>query len=395
MLRSFKTFAPNVAKNIHIEHVEDLMFTKGSSGVSIAVELLEKTVEYIVNGKSDDIVLNMKWDGSPMIIYGRHHHTNQIFISTKGFFNVMPKVAFTNDQLYQQFSPELASQLQGVLDSLKELPNLQGVYGADLLYSSTPTYQNGDFIFNPNTITYSVSSDSDVGREIRSSKVGLAVHTFYEYVNGAYQPHHFDENEYLGGHIWCAPTSFESGSNRSDISQNDFEEISRSLTLVSDTLRVWQRDIDELSDNQKISSFIISYVNHKSRKGNTSLRYDEFVAYIRNLQSDSRVQLKSARGISNRDRMDKLLLDGIRSRRTAIEMCFDIHKNLTKAKMAILNGESGPISHGSEIKCTRPDGSNGSPEGLVVFDVHLRRKAKLVNRSEFTTDNFNNPKWQS
>ena len=395
MLRSFKTFAPSVAKNVHIEHVEDLLFTKGSSGVSISIEFIEKTVEHIVNGKSSDITLNMKWDGSPMIVYGRHHHTNQIFISTKGLFNVMPKVAYTEDQLYQQYSPELASQLQGVLNALRELPHLDGVYGADLLYSSTPAIQDDMFIFNPNTITYGVDVQSSTGGQVRSSKVGLAVHTLYEYTDNEYRAHPFDENEMLGGPIWCAPTTFDSEINRPEISPADFEEISKSLTSASNILRVWQRDIDELADNQKISAFLISYVNHKAKKGNLSLKYEELLAYMRNLQSDARVQLKSSRGISNRDRLDRILLESIRKRRTAIEMCFSIHKDLTNAKMAILKGQSGSVTHGMGIECFRPDGSEGSPEGLVVHDLHLLRKAKLVNRSEFTFDNFNNPKWQS
>ena len=78
---------------------------------------------------------------------------------------------------------ELANKLQVCLRELPKL-GLKGVYQGDLLFT------RGDLkganiggekmiTFTPNTITYAVPADSDIGRRIVRAKLGIVFHTVY------------------------------------------------------------------------------------------------------------------------------------------------------------------------------------------------------------------------
>jgi hypothetical protein len=86
------------------------------------------------------------------------------------------------------------TDLIGIYDKLFNLlprtipQHFRGFVQADLLYSSTPPVKNGAYVFTPNQVTYRVSADTDIGKQIGASEIGLAIHTEIDKPGGNVRP---------------------------------------------------------------------------------------------------------------------------------------------------------------------------------------------------------------
>jgi len=66
--------------------------------------------------------------------------------------------------------------------------NFKGYIQGDLLYTETPPEQTGAYMFKPNTVQYAIPADSELGRDIGASQVGIAIHTYYKESGGSKEP---------------------------------------------------------------------------------------------------------------------------------------------------------------------------------------------------------------
>jgi hypothetical protein len=56
------------------------------------------------------------------------------------------------------------------------------------LYTGRPAENNNAFVFKPNTVTYSVPVNSELGKRISNSQIGLAVHSYLQNPDSNSQP---------------------------------------------------------------------------------------------------------------------------------------------------------------------------------------------------------------
>lgn len=163
-----------------IAHPEDLVFDYGSKGAQSALQNLQATVK---NPQSTTI----KWDGKPAVIFGRDPQGRFVLTDKSGFTaKGYDGLAKSPDQLAKIMQmrkgdrTELVNMYRGIWPKIQNsLPkNFKGYVQADLLYSQTPPVRDGKFVFKPNTVTYSVDADSEMGKRIAQSSLGLAVHTY-------------------------------------------------------------------------------------------------------------------------------------------------------------------------------------------------------------------------
>ena len=114
-----------MAKNTHLEHLEDDIFNQGSkAGATNAVRFLESLRDMLTTGKGgSNMKVTVKWDGAPAIICGTDPKTGEFFVGTKSVFNKMPKICF-NDELIDYIILMVQSQsiLKQCLDELRKLP---------------------------------------------------------------------------------------------------------------------------------------------------------------------------------------------------------------------------------------------------------------------------------
>jgi hypothetical protein len=184
-----------------IEHIEDLVFRKGTAGIKEALAVIEHLKD---NTKSS---VTVKWDGKPAIVFGREPDGTFVLTDVAGFGAVGYKGLFTSPrQITQHLAnrdaeasaqgksanrvAQLAPTYQTIWPMLEAATpkDFRGYIQGDLLYTNTPSEIAGAFVFKPNTIEYSIPVSSKLGQEIAGSQVGIAIHTYYKEHGASKEP---------------------------------------------------------------------------------------------------------------------------------------------------------------------------------------------------------------
>ena len=181
-------------KNTHLEHLEDNIFNKGYAGAKEAVDYLYSLHDMLEGNSKAPISMTTKWDGAPAIVAGKDPATGKFFVGTKGVFAQKPKLNFTDKDIDSNHADQgekdasgLRTKLKLALRYLRKL-NWDTVAQGDMLFAGKEDLRDvvidgkEHIVFKPNTITYAVPKDSDLGRQIASANFGIVWHT--EYVGG-------------------------------------------------------------------------------------------------------------------------------------------------------------------------------------------------------------------
>lgn len=173
-----------------IEHLEDLVFRRGTQGIKDALEIVQHATE-------NPRTTTAKWDGKPAVIWGRKPSTGEFVLTDGSGFEAKGYDGLAT-------SPEMMAQIQrtrsGNRDELINLyatlfpvleaslpANFRGYVKGDLLYMSTPPEIAGNYVFQPNTVEYKIPVRSNLGQRIANSDIGIAVHSMYSDVGDARQ----------------------------------------------------------------------------------------------------------------------------------------------------------------------------------------------------------------
>jgi hypothetical protein len=165
-----------------IEHLEDLVFEKGTRGVREALAIIEAAAANTAD------TTTVKWDGKPAIIWGRKPDGRFVLTDKSGFLaKGYDGLATSPEQLarIQNMRSGERGELIGIYAKLWPMleaatpSNFKGYVQGDLLYTEQPPEQAGAYVFKPNFIEYRIPASSKLGQEIGDSEVGIAVHTRY------------------------------------------------------------------------------------------------------------------------------------------------------------------------------------------------------------------------
>jgi hypothetical protein len=184
-----------------IEHLEDLVFRNGSAGIKRALDIVRHTAED--TGRTATV----KWDGKPALIFGRDDTGTFILTDVAGFTARGYNGLFTSPRQVRQHlaARDADAEAQGrpatrvetlapVYNQLWPMleaavpKNYRGFVQGDLLYTTTPPVEAGNYVFTPNTIEYRIPAASDIGQQIGASDVGIAMHTRYAEPGAAKEP---------------------------------------------------------------------------------------------------------------------------------------------------------------------------------------------------------------
>lgn len=171
-----------------IDHIEDLIFRKGTRGIGDALTHIRQLAKDAPN------TATVKWDGTPAIIFGRDTEGAFVLTDVSGYNAKNHNGLFSNPTHSTDYSSVDNSkdirtrkeQLAPVYDMLwpmleQAVPQkFRGFIHGDLLYTERPTEDTGSFIFQPNTVQYNIPAISELGVKIANSTVGIAIHTYYK-----------------------------------------------------------------------------------------------------------------------------------------------------------------------------------------------------------------------
>jgi hypothetical protein len=175
-----------------IEHLEDLVFRKGSRGAAEALSILDQAAA------SPGTTTSVKWDGMPAVYFGRKPDTGEFVLTdgsgfeAKGYDGLATSPRMMADiqntragdrsaliQTYARLFPVLEASLPA---------NFRGYVQGDLLYQTTPPLEAGNYVFKPNTVQYRIPAKSSLGQRIGNSEIGIAMHTMYSDAGDPKQP---------------------------------------------------------------------------------------------------------------------------------------------------------------------------------------------------------------
>lgn len=161
------------------QHIEDLVYIEGVAGVKRA---LNRLAQIAGNTKP----LEVKWDGSPAIVFGRDaqgrfhfgdKYSKQMLSTPQEVYAYYTRSSQTDSR--KQFAQEMA-QLCPVYERATPR-NFRGFLEAGLMYKSTPPLnEQGEYHFMPNTVEYFVKNSTPLGKRIGGSVSGAAATGFFD-----------------------------------------------------------------------------------------------------------------------------------------------------------------------------------------------------------------------
>ncbi len=176
-----------------IDHPEDLILDEGSAGAIRALDAL-------VSIANKPHQATIKFDGSPALIFGWDQQgfvlTDKSGFGAKGYDGmarspeeVAAMLRGQTGRRVKMDTPEaeaererFANTIAGLYDTLKALvPNtFKGYLQGDLMWASRPNVVDGDYVFGPVKIMYRIPVNSELGKRIGASRIGLVIHSILD-----------------------------------------------------------------------------------------------------------------------------------------------------------------------------------------------------------------------
>ena len=174
----------NEFKRTHLQHIEDIILTDGHAGGTSVIEYFQGILQTLQGSAEQPINVSVKWDGAPAVVCGTNPENGRWFVGTKGVFGKTPKLNYTKDDISRNHgTDDLGQKLLKCLVHLKKL-NIQGIVQGDYMFDRDTlqrqsTAGENQVTFKPNTITYAVPEDSDLGKQMSAAQLGIKFHTTY------------------------------------------------------------------------------------------------------------------------------------------------------------------------------------------------------------------------
>ena len=389
-----------MAKNTHLEHLEDDILNLGSEGGRAAISFLKSLGGMLSVGDSKkSLKITTKWDGAPAVICGIDPERDRFFVGTKSVFaKTAPKLCFSDDMIDAWYSGNLASMLKDSLKYFSQL-GIKGVIQGDLLFTEDTkkvTNVGGKrcVTFTPNTITYAIPLDTKLGQRVNNSKIGIVFHTTYSgpSMEGMSAGFGVDVSPYQGHNdIAVFSSDFSDASGSANFTPQELVQFTASVKRAEGSLKQASKFLDFMkgSDRYAFNAIFKQFFNTYIRGGraipSTNKVVTDFARYYSQL-IDKEIQKKKT--AAAQQKWTKMKDDGMKfiaANQRSIYMTVAAYKNLTTAKLMVIRQLEKVKDIGTFIK----DG-NGyrvtAPEGFVA--IKSGRAMKLVDRLEFSVANF-------
>lgn len=325
---------------------------------------------------------------------------NGFAVASKSIFNKNPKLNYTENDIDANHSGGLATKLKASLKYLsKVVPNTNNkVWQGDLLFTpeDLKTYQkDGKTLvgFQPNTIVYTVDANSELAKRIKRSKIGIAVHTEYDWDGkdpstlnvskfGISADQFKDNND-----VFLIDTIVrdQSGSKLS-FTQQETAEIQNAFKRI----KTVGNAIDWTIINTDLASHLQTYINTFIRDNTKMIppkqRAEKFFEWIEKNVEKQKSTRKTQRG---KDAVDKRY-QAIRATKRQIAdivRLFDIFDDLTNIKLKIISKLNAMSQYGHFVIKSNGDMQATGDEGFVLTSTGAKG-AKLVDRYAFSHNNF-------
>jgi hypothetical protein len=264
-----------------IEHLEDLVFRRASAGVEQALAIIHDVVD------DPAATTTVKWDGKPAVIFGRKPATGEFVLTdgsgfeARGYDGLATSPAMMV-RIQQQRSGE-RRELMALYASLfplleQSLPsNFRGYVKGDLLYTSTPLLQAGNYVFQPNTVEYRIPARSALGQRIGDSTTGIAMHSMYADQGEPKQPIARVKFNEVPGLLLLEPIRAKNVGVDSKLVQRIGQTLRQHGTAIDTLFNPVEMRRQQLTD---LARLCVDYINHRIGTGNFNDLLSGFLQWL-------------------------------------------------------------------------------------------------------------------
>ena len=393
-------------KNLHLEHIEDEILNYGIDGGRASINFIQSLRDMLAGSSRSSINMTVKWDGAPAIFAGIDPEDGKFFVAKKSVFNVDPKLYKTSTEIDADLSGDLNAKFKVALTEFSKL-GIKGVLQGDLMYTSsdlsTETIEGiSYYTFQPNTIVYAVPTDSDLGKVMKKSKIGVVWHTTY--TGSALQDMKASFGVNISGlskpsSVWMDDATYKDVSGRATFTTRETDAITKVLSQAGSTFRkINSPMLTKFLNLQKSMTGALSgaslktYNNSKVRAGEIISNPKQHAAgYVKWVEMSIQKQIDKLKSVAGKEKYTNTQKEYVREVKKHVNNLAQIliFQNLiVDAKMQIvkkLNSVKGLtdtfIKTDNGFKVT-------NPEGYVAIDRVGGKAVKRVDRMEFSFNNF-------
>ena len=363
-----------------IEHPEDMILDGGVKGAQTALKILQVTADQPHN-------VSVKWDGSPSLIMGWRGDefilTDKAGFSAKGYDGMTTSgeaiESMIMNRKMRDTSPEAvqarkayAGTIASLYDRMKQVVprDFQGFAQGDLMWTQTPPVVQGAYEFAPVKIKYRVPTDSDLGKKIGASQVGMVIHSVYDGPQDE-EPEALRDVKSLGfkdtsgvlilPHELTLTQTLSLDPHGVQLAEKLLSSRSQDIQAFLDPLGLADQEIKALPGVMK------SFVSYKAGKGEDDFHRapEEFIEYVQS--PASKVSAK----------MQPRIISWIQNHVKGYNAIWQVIQIMVGLKMDLKRQIDAEV--GQEISASL----RGSPGHEGFVSVTPQGIVKLVNRAEF------------
>ena len=392
-------------KNLHLEHIEDEILNYGITGGRASINFVRSLRDMLAGNSRSSIDMTVKWDGAPAIFAGIDPADGKFFVAKKSVFNIDPKLYKSIAEIdADKLSAALNSKFKVAFEEFSKL-GIKDVLQGDLMFTddvSTETIDGKSFLtFQPNTIVYAVDVNSNLGKKIKNAKIGVVWHTTYR---GKSLP---DMKASFGANIsglqspstvWMDDATYKDVSGKATMTEAETAAVTSSLSSAGSTFRKINSSLlskflvlqNSFTGNLSGAS-LKTYNNSKVRKGETITNPKSHAqGYLKWVDDAFQKQIDKLKTPKNKEALEvkkKETIRELKKHTTNLTNIITFQNHIVDAKMGVVKKLNTVKSIGTFIKT-----SNGfkvvNPEGYVAIDRVTGGAVKLVDRMEFSFNNF-------
>jgi len=391
-------------KNLHLEHIEDEILNFGIDGGRASINFVRSLRDMLAGASRSSVNMTVKWDGAPAIFAGIDPEDGKFFVAKKSVFNVNPKLYKSASEVDADVSGALNSKFKIALAEFSKL-GIKGVLQGDLMFTDdvdTTTIDGKSFYtFQPNTIVYAVDVNSDLGKQIKNAKIGVVWHTTYS--GNALQDMKASFGANISGlnkasTVWMDDATYKDVSGKATMTAAETEKVTASLSSAGSTFRTINSALltkfltlqNGFTGNLAGAS-LKTYNNSKVRQGqkitNAKAHAQGYLKWVEDTFQKQIDKLKTPKNKEVLEVKKKETIRELKKHTTNLANIITFQNHIVDAKMGIVSKLNTVKSIGTFIKT-----SNGfkvvNPEGYVAIDRVSGNAVKLVDRMEFSFNNF-------
>jgi hypothetical protein len=392
-------------KNLHLEHLEDEILNYGVDGGRAALNFLRSLRDMMAGSSRSSVNMTVKWDGAPAIFAGIDPDDGKFFVAKKSVFNVNPKLYKTTKEIDDDLSGALNSKFKVALTEFSKL-GIKGVLQGDLMFTDDVETTKIDgilyYTFQPNTIVYAIPVDSKLGKIINKSNIGIVWHTTYTGDTLQGMKASFGANiSSLSkpSSVWMDDATYKDTTGTSTFTEKETQRVTKILSLVGTTFQKINANglrkfltVQNGMTGAIAGASLKTYNNSKVRAGekiknpsNHAKGYEKWVEMSIQKQID---KVKSPAGKKKYEDMQKEHLREVKKHTRNLIQIITFQNLLVDAKMQIVK----KLNSVKQLTDTFIKTANGfkvtNPEGFVAIDRVSGGAVKLVDRMEFSFNNF-------